>query len=128
MSSYFSDINEMTLSGRLTKNAKKVEPENSAPFVVVNIATNIVRQKQDEVYTKAEYNTIYFNKPHVKMAAQLITGDRIYVKGKLRYGEYKDKEGVVHKTVAISADKLHILKRMPRDNKAAQTQETDTNS
>jgi single stranded DNA-binding protein len=125
---YFSDINEVALSGRLTGNAKKVEPENSAPFVVVNIATNVARKTKDGAETRPEYNTVYFGEPHVKMTAQLITGDKIYVKGKLKHGEYKDKQGVSHKTVTISAKDLHILVWMSRDNKAAQRQDVDKTS
>ena len=125
---YFSDINEVALSGRLTGDAKKVEPENSAPFVVVDIATNVQRKTKDGVEARPEYNTVYFGEPHVKMTAQLMKGDKIYVKGKLRNGEYKDKQGVSHKTVKIAAKDLHILEWRSRDNRAAQQQDVEKTS
>ena len=118
---YFDDINEIALSGRLTGDAKKVEPENSSPFVVVDIATNRQKGKDGEDF-RPEYNTVYFGEPHVKMVAQLIKGDKIYIKGKLRNGEYKDKQGILHKTVKIAAKELHILEWKSRDNKTAQRQ------
>lgn len=122
---YFDDINEVTLTGRLTENAKKVEAKNKnnepMSYVRVSIASNREWSTKDgAMHSQPEFNTIYFNKQHVVMAAKLCTGARIYVKGRLKKNSYKDDNGVERQATIIVAENLRILNWAKRDQQEKQ--------
>lgn len=122
--SYFNDINEVTLTGRLVSDAETVEKNNkedkSFSFVKVVIASNRKWSTKDgEEHSKIDYNTIYFNGSDMAIAAKLNTGARVYIKGRIKNREY-ESEGVKHHVVDIVAKKLRILDWAKPSNKEKQ--------
>lgn len=129
--SYFNDINEVTLTGRLVEDAKKVEKNNnedkSFSYVKVVIASNRKwSTKEGEEHSNADYNTIYFNGSDMAIAAKLNTGARVYIKGRLKNREY-ESEGVKHRVADIVAKQLRILDwAKPKDQEKQTSQQNTT--
>lgn len=107
-----SNLNEVTLIGRLGQQPNVVKQEGENPsFVVCQLATNEYWNHEGEKHSHVEWHTIHVG---VTMADFIVkycdAGDEIFVRGRLRTKKW-EKDGIEHSTTAIKADSIQLLRK-----------------
>ncbi|XP_069682550.1 single-stranded DNA-binding protein, mitochondrial isoform X3 [Periplaneta americana] len=99
-------LNEVTLLGRVGGEPQKRGTEEH-PVVIFSLATH-TNYKYDtgEFVQRTDWHRICVFKPSLRdtVYTYLKKGQRVYVSGRLTYGEVKDEEGNPRTTTAIVAD------------------------
>ncbi|XP_069682553.1 single-stranded DNA-binding protein, mitochondrial isoform X5 [Periplaneta americana] len=101
-----NSLNEVTLLGRVGGEPQKRGTEEH-PVVIFSLATH-TNYKYDtgEFVQRTDWHRICVFKPSLRdtVYTYLKKGQRVYVSGRLTYGEVKDEEGNPRTTTAIVAD------------------------
>ena len=121
--SIYSDLNNVTFSGRLATEPKFYDKtEQHSAFTNVVIASNKRwKNKEGEWNSTVVYLTVYFNNGLAKYVATLNKGDNIIALGSLR--SRKDKND--HYVVELIADDLRVIskKQKTADDETAEVVE-----
>ncbi|XP_071877260.1 mitochondrial single stranded DNA-binding protein [Bombus fervidus] len=99
-------INQVTLLGRVGGDAQKRGNEEH-PVVIFSLATHSnYRYMNGDFVQRTEWHRICVFKPSLRdnVLNYLKKGQRIYVSGKITYGEFKDEDGNTKSSTSIIAD------------------------
>lgn len=98
-----SDWNELTLTGRLVKDAELKYTQKGTPCLTFALAVNSSKkdasgQWQDEV---SYFDCILYGKQAESQSSHLIKGVPVGIKGSLKQERWTDKQGIKRSTVRI---------------------------
>ena len=99
-------VNQVTLLGRVGGEAQKRGNEEH-PVVIFSLATHSnYRYTNGDFMQRTEWHRICVFKPSLRdnVLNYLRKGQRIYVSGKITYGEFKDEDGNTKSSTSIIAD------------------------
>ncbi|XP_068987101.1 single-stranded DNA-binding protein, mitochondrial [Bombus flavifrons] len=99
-------INQVTLLGRAGGEAQKRGNEEH-PVVIFSLATHInYRYMNGDFVQRTDWHRICVFKPILRdtVLNYLRKGQRVYVAGKISYGEFKDEDGTTKSSTSIVAD------------------------
>ncbi|XP_064230549.1 single-stranded DNA-binding protein, mitochondrial-like [Aotus nancymaae] len=111
-------LNRVQLLGRVGQDPVLRQAEGKNPVTIFSLATNEMwRSGESEVYQmgdvsqKTRWHRISVFRPGLRdVAYQYVRkGSRIYVEGKIDYGEYMDKNNVRRQATTIIADNIIFL-------------------
>ncbi|XP_046394083.1 single-stranded DNA-binding protein, mitochondrial [Ischnura elegans] len=106
-------INQVTLLGRVGADPQKRGTEQH-PVVIFSLATH-QNYKYDtgDLMQKTEWHRVVVFKPALRESVYqyLSKGQRVYVSGRLTYGEVKDESGATRTTTAVVADDVIFFQR-----------------
>lgn len=104
-----NDINQLTISGRLTKDVELKSTSGGTYFVRGSIASNHSKKKSDGTWEEVpgffefvcwKHNAEYLHKYAKK-------GDTLIIAGPIRWSQW-EKDGIKHSKVEISAEQIII--------------------
>ncbi|XP_065221549.1 single-stranded DNA-binding protein, mitochondrial-like [Planococcus citri] len=98
-------INQVTLLGRVGAEPQKRGNE-AHPLVTFSLATHTNYKTDSGFNQKTDWHRICVFKPNLRdnVSNYLRKGQRVYVTGKIMYGEIKDESGGTQATTSILAD------------------------
>ncbi|XP_050544496.1 single-stranded DNA-binding protein, mitochondrial isoform X1 [Daktulosphaira vitifoliae] len=98
-------LNSVTLLGRVGAEPQKRGSEDH-PVVVFSLATHQNYIQNNENTQKTEWHRVVVFKPGLRDSVYnyLQKGQRVYVSGRLMYGELKDDSGNTRTTASVAAD------------------------
>ncbi|XP_035206156.1 single-stranded DNA-binding protein, mitochondrial-like isoform X1 [Stegodyphus dumicola] len=101
-------INQVILLGRVGINPQ-LRGTESKPVVVFTLATNTnYKYDSGEVHEKTDWHRISVFKPNLRnlVLDYLKKGSRVFVEGRIMYGEFTDAKGVIHNSTSIIANDI----------------------
>lgn len=112
-----SNINKVFLLGRLGKDPEVKEINSNFSVANFSLATSTSRKnKNDEWEQDTEWHNItafdeyMINKiVSLKKSNMLVKGSLVHVEGRIKYRDYKDKEGIDRRMTTIQINKLLCL-------------------
>lgn len=118
-----SDLNHVTLIGRITWDPELKYTKNGTPIVCLNLACNKKRKMQDEIIDHVSFFTvILYGKIAETLAPYLTKGKCIGVDGELRQRRW-ETSGKPRSAVEIIADEIQLLTFSKAKNKKTQSPE-----
>ncbi|KAF4523471.1 hypothetical protein B566_EDAN004540 [Ephemera danica] len=112
-------VNQVTLLGRVGGEPQKRGTEKN-PVVIFSVATHVNFKQADtgDLMQKTEWHRICVFKPQLREVAYKFVrkGQRIYINGRITYGEIKDQDGNIRSTTAITAEDMVFLQEGKRDD------------
>ncbi|KAG8230508.1 hypothetical protein J437_LFUL010028 [Ladona fulva] len=99
-------INQVTLLGRVGADPQKRGSQDH-PVVIFSLATHTnYKYESGDLMQRTDWHRVCVFKPSLRdtVYQYLTKGQRVYVTGKLTYGEIKDESGTTRTTTAIVAD------------------------
>lgn len=118
-----SDINQVVLVGRLTRDPELKYTPTGAAVATMTIAVGRKYKKGEEMVDEVCFvDVVVWNKLAEAMANNLSKGSRIGVTGKLIQQTWQTKEGDKRSTYKVQADSIQFLsEKKTSENKPAQT-------
>lgn len=116
-------LNKVQLIGNLGKDPEVKTAEKSGKnFTTFSIATEEVwKDENGEKKKKTEWHNIIANGKIGELSAKYLKkGSKVYVEGKLRHSEKKDKDGNTRKFTNINIDNLEFLSAKPDTENTAE--------
>jgi len=112
-----SDLNSISLVGRLTKDAELKFTNSGTAVAELGIAVNESVKRGDAWEDEASFfNCQLWGKRAESLAQYLIKGTRIAIEGRLKQSRWKDKEGQNRSSVGIKIGNIQLLGDGKRDN------------
>lgn len=108
----------MTLLGRVG-NDPQVRGSEEHPVVTFSLAThNNYRYESGDMLQRTDWHRISIFKPTLRemVSSYMKKGQRIYVTGRLTYGEIKTDDGQVRATTSVIADDVIFLQNSSNNN------------
>ncbi|XP_073506263.1 single-stranded DNA-binding protein, mitochondrial [Phyllobates terribilis] len=115
-------LNRVQILGRVGQDPVMRQAEGKNPVTIFSVATNeLWRSGESEVYQttgdinqKTTWHRISVFRPGLRDVAyqHIKKGARVYVEGKIDYGEYVDKNNVRRQATTIIADNIIFLSDM----------------
>ncbi|ODN01411.1 Single-stranded DNA-binding protein, mitochondrial [Orchesella cincta] len=108
-------VNHVNLMGRVGGDPQKRGTQEH-PVVVFSVATHSNYNYQTGgVLQKTDWHRICVFKPYLRDSVYkyLNKGQRVYVTGRISYGEIKDESGASHTTTSIIADDVIFISSTP---------------
>ncbi|KAG8438687.1 hypothetical protein GDO86_005031 [Hymenochirus boettgeri] len=112
-------LNRVTLLGRVGQDPVMRQVEGKNPVTIFSLATNeLWRSGENEIFQttgdinqKTTWHRISIFRPGLRDVAyqHVKKGARIYVEGKIDYGEYTDKNNVRRQATTVIADNIIFL-------------------
>ncbi|KAM5171410.1 single-stranded DNA-binding protein, mitochondrial [Mantella aurantiaca] len=112
-------VNKVQILGRVGQDPVMRQAESKNPVTIFSVATNEMwRTGESEVYTaggdinqKTTWHRVSVFRPGLRDIAyqHIKKGSRVYIEGKLDYGEYVDKNNVRRQATTIIADNIIFL-------------------
>ncbi|KAK7864397.1 hypothetical protein R5R35_000440 [Gryllus longicercus] len=99
-------LNSVTLLGRVGGEPQKRGTEEH-PVVIFSLATHAnYKYESGEFVQRTDWHRVCVFKPHLRDTVYTFMkkGQRVYVQGRLTYGEVKDENGISRSTTAVVAD------------------------
>ena len=106
------DINKVTLIGRLVRNPESRNTKSGLHLTTCAVATNYAWRdaRTKEKKDKTEFHKIIaWGKLADIMQQYLTKGSRVYIEGRITYGDWQDAKGQKRTSTDIIADELIIL-------------------
>ncbi|ODM98502.1 Single-stranded DNA-binding protein, mitochondrial [Orchesella cincta] len=119
-------VNTVNLMGRVGGDPQKRGTQEH-PVVVFSVATHSNYNYQTGgVLQKTDWHRVCVFKPYLRDSVYkyLNKGQRVYVTGRVSYGEVKDEKGASHTTSSIIADDVIFISTTPT-SKPAEDDELD---
>ncbi|XP_067135777.1 single-stranded DNA-binding protein, mitochondrial isoform X2 [Centruroides vittatus] len=104
-------INQVTLLGRVGMDPQ-MRGSESNKVLIFTLATNSnYKYSSGETRQKTEWHRISVFREHLRsnLNQYLKKGSRVFVQGRIMYGEIKDSNGISHVTTTIVADDVVFL-------------------
>merc|ERR1712059_21261 len=100
-------INQVTLLGRVGSDPQ-VRGSETKQVTIFSLATNTRWKTGEEWSYRTDWHNIAVFQPNLKEKTYtyITKGSRVYVTGKLLYGEITDRNGVKRTTTSIAADDI----------------------
>lgn len=102
-------INNVVLTGRITKDLELKYTSSNIPSVAFTLAVNRTRQSQDGKQQADYIGCIAYRKRAENMVRYLGKGSLIGVEGKIQTGSYTDTKGNTVYTTNVIANEVHFL-------------------
>ena len=112
-------INNVNISGNLTRDAEKRTAKNGTPVLAFSVAVNERRHNQNgewDTYTNF-FDCTMFGKRADALAQYLTKGTKVSIEGHLHYSSWETKDGGRRSKVGIIADEIEFMSS--RNGKAA---------
>jgi len=106
------DINSVTLSGRLTRDAEIFQTKTGKVMLKFSIANNRGKKKMGEQWVDQEpnfFNFIMFGTIAEKLAQYMTKGKQIVVTGELQQNRWTDQLGVKKNNIGIIAKDVLLV-------------------
>ncbi|XP_071452384.1 single-stranded DNA-binding protein, mitochondrial isoform X2 [Hetaerina americana] len=106
-------LNQVTLLGRVGADPQKRGTEEH-PVVMFSLATHHnYKYESGDFMQKTEWHRVVVFKPGLRDSVYqyLTKGQRVYVAGRLTYGDVKDDAGITRTTTAVVADDVIFFQR-----------------
>ncbi|MCB0636338.1 MAG: single-stranded DNA-binding protein [Lewinella sp.] len=112
--------NSVTLIGNLGQDPSLYQFDNGNKLLRFSLATSEYRKnaKGEKVTETMWHSCVAYGKLADLMNGLLAKGRKVAVGGRLRYGQYKDKDGVERHKVDIVVDNFQLLDK-PQEAKVA---------
>jgi len=113
-------VNQVTLMGRVGGDPQ-LRGTTEHPVVIFSVAThNNYNYQSGEMLQKTDWHRICVFKPYLRDSVYkyMSKGQRVYVNGRISYGEITDDQGKTQTTTSIIADDVIFISD-PRGNKPA---------
>ena len=108
----FPNINNVTISGRLTRDVELRYTQSGTPVAKLSIAFNRNFKKNDEWHEETSYlDVTVWSKLAERCGAELHKGSPIIVQGYFKSGTYQDKESNTRKTFELVANYVSFLEK-----------------
>ncbi|XP_062990555.1 single-stranded DNA-binding protein, mitochondrial [Elgaria multicarinata webbii] len=117
-------LNRIQLLGRVGQDPVMRQVEGKNPVTIFSLATNEMWRSGEsealqagDITQKTTWHRISVFRPGLRdVAYQYVKkGARIYVEGKIDYGEYVDKNNVRRQATTVIADNIIFLSDFPRE-------------
>jgi len=118
-------VNHVTLMGRVGGDPQ-LRGSTEHPVVIFSLAThNNYNYQSGEMLQKTDWHRVCVFKPYLRDSVYkyMSKGQRVYVNGRISYGEITDEQGKTITTTSIIADDVIFISD-PRGNKAPATPTT----
>lgn len=104
-----NDINQLTITGRLTKDIELKSTSNGATFVRASIASNHSKKKSDGTWEEVPgfFDFVCWKHTAEYLHKYAKKGDTLIIAGPIRWQAW-EKDGVKHSKVEIAADQVII--------------------
>uniref|UniRef100_A0A3P8V3R5 Single-stranded DNA-binding protein n=1 Tax=Cynoglossus semilaevis TaxID=244447 RepID=A0A3P8V3R5_CYNSE len=121
---FFTSVNRVQLLGRVGQDPVMRQVDSKNPVTIFSLATNEMWRSTEgetnqagDVSQKTSWHRVSVFKPGLRdLAYQYVKrGSRIYIEGKLDYGEYVDKNLVRRQATTIIADNIIFLSENVRE-------------
>ncbi|XP_076234401.1 mitochondrial single stranded DNA-binding protein [Calliopsis andreniformis] len=106
-------VNQVTLLGRVGGDPQQ-RGNQDHPVVLFSVATHTnYKYMNGDFMQRTEWHKVCVFKPSLRelVVNYLTKGQRVMVRGKLSYGEFKDEEGKMKSTTAVIADEVIFLQK-----------------
>ncbi len=114
--------NHVFLIGRLGKDVEFTQFDNGNHIARVSLATNENYKKNDEWVQETQWHRlIAWGKTAEKLANSAKKGSELALQGKLKYGTYEDKNGVVRDYAEIVVQEFLVTGGQKEKAKANET-------
>ena len=125
--SIYSDINQVTFSGRLTAEPEfHDQNEKHSAFTKVSLASNKRWKKDNAWNTSVTYLTVYFNNGLAKYSSSLQKGDLILVCGELKHRQWTDKNGQNRTMIELMANDLRVFSKKSSSDESEPSEAAET--
>jgi single-strand DNA-binding protein len=104
-----ASLNKVQLIGNLGSDPKSISGKDGNLFVTVSLATNEAVKVNGEWQSKVEWHSLIFFGVLTKVTEYLHKGSQIYAEGRLRNGQWTDKEGNNRQSVSIVVSNIQLL-------------------
>lgn len=102
-------LNKVQLIGNLGADPKIINGKDNNHFVTASLATNEAVKQNGEWTTRVEWHQLVFFGALTKFTEYLCKGSQIYIDGKLRTNQWKDKDGNNRQSVTIVVNNIQLL-------------------
>lgn len=112
------DINNVVITGNLTKDAELFDMDNNRQVMSCNIAINrsYTTQNGDDKKSVCFVKTVTFGNNLNKLSPYLLKGRHVLVSGRLNMESWKDKDtGAPRNTISIITDNIQFLDNYNKD-------------
>ena len=107
-----SNLNEVTLIGRLGQQPKVIKGDDKPSFIVCKLATNEYWKHGNKSHSHTEWHTIEIGEPIAAFVAEYAdVGDELFIRGRLRTRQWENKDGLKFSATVIKADSLQLLRK-----------------
>lgn len=108
-----SDLNSVSLVGRLTHDAEIKNNGNGKSWVVLNLANNYTYSLNKEKIDEANFFKIkIFGKLGESLQEYLVKGKQIGVQGRLKQYKYKNEDNKNMNVIEIIANQVQLISNM----------------
>lgn len=106
-----SDLNKVTIIGRLGKKPELGITNSGKSVVNADFATNFSYRDKDGVKVEqTDWHRVTFYAGLADVVGKYMDkGSRAYIEGRLKYGKYRDQDGIDRYTTEIVASDLQML-------------------
>jgi single-strand DNA-binding protein len=123
------DINQLTISGNLTRNPELRHLPNGQTVCNIRIAHNHRIRNADDTWTDQPhyFDVTIWNALGQWIASNITQGTRVVIAGRLRWREYTTTDGAHRQAIDITADSIVPMPRSttPEPTPAGQDDEHD---
>ena len=102
-------LNKVQLIGNLGADPKIITGKDNKQFVTASLATNEAIKQNGEWTNRVEWHQLVFFGPITKVTEYLHKGSQIYIDGKLRTNQWKDKDRNNRQNVTIVVNNIQLL-------------------
>lgn len=112
--------NQVTLIGNVGQDPTVYDLENGGKLIRFSLATNeyYKNQKGERVTETMWHNCIAFGKLAELAETLIAKGRKVALSGKIRYSEYKDKDGIERRKTDIVVSEFQMMDRQAEPDQA----------
>ena len=118
-------INQVTLIGRVGKDAESYQTSSGAVYTKFSVATSkSIKDNDGNWNEKTQWHNIIAWREVAERAERLIKkGALIYVDGEIEYGEYTGQDGIKRHTTNILAHSFRLLEKRETTDQQGETRQ-----
>ena len=104
-----SDLNEVVLSGRLTRDAELRYPPNGPAVTDIIVASNRIWSKDSEKQEEATFvDVTIWGKQAESLAKYMTKGRHVMLTGRLKLNKWETDEGDKRSKLTVTAEKVNL--------------------
>lgn len=104
-----SDLNRVTLVGRMTRDAEVRHTQSGDPVISMRLAFSTRTKSGDNWEDRSNFIDVTHFARSEKLAEYLVKGKQVAVDGRLSWREWTDKEGGKRQSVEVIASEVQLL-------------------
>lgn len=102
-------LNKVQLIGNLGADPKILSTKDDNLFITASLATNEAVKQNGEWTTRVEWHQLVIFGALTKITEYLQKGSQVFIEGKLRTNQWKDKDGNNRQGVSIVVSNIQLL-------------------